>query len=311
MKHKNSQQIFLFREFTRKFTRHLGLLTEKPYDPALNLVESRILYEVQRHPKTRAKDLELALDVNKGYLSRVLTQLQAKKLLRIKSNSRDKREKHLELSARGNVVFKRMNQVSQNRAEGLLQGLGPVKAKIFISGLSAAEMALDAKDWVKPEDIVLRPLRPGDLGWVISRHGELYAEEWGWNQDFEILVADIALGFMKKHDTSCEKAWIAEAHGVRLGCIFLVKESKTVAKLRILLVEPTARGLGVGSRLVKECLSFAKKCKYKKITLWTNDILVSARRIYEAEGFVLEKEERHFSFGKNLVGQYWAKSLDT
>lgn len=158
-------------------------------------------------------------------------------------------------------------------------------------------------------DLEFRDMRPGDLGWVIGRHGEIYFEEYGWNQDFEILVSEIATAFAKKHDSKYERAWIAEARGQRLGCVFLVREDDLTAKLRILLVDPAARGLGLGARLTAECISFAEKAGYARVVLWTNDVLVSARRIYEAQGFKLTKEEPHESFGKKLVGQYWEKIL--
>jgi GNAT superfamily N-acetyltransferase len=157
--------------------------------------------------------------------------------------------------------------------------------------------------------IKLRSLKPGDLGWVISRHGEIYYKEYGWNQEFEVLVSEIATAFAKKHDPKRERAWIAVRKGERLGCVFLVRGTQTIAKLRILLVEPSARGMGVGSLLVRTCLKFAKARGYKKVTLWTNSILHSARKIYEANGFLLQKEERHRSFGKSLTGQHWSKTL--
>ncbi len=168
---------------------------------------------------------------------------------------------------------------------------------------------LKRKQSLRLSEIRLARPGPGDLGWVIGRHGEIYHEEFGWNGDFEALVASIVADFAKKHDPKRERAWIAKARGARLGCVFLVRGNDETAKLRILLVDPSARGLGLGSRLVEECLRFAKAAGYKRVTLWTNSVLVSARKIYEAAGFKLDREERHRSFGKSLVGQFWSKRL--
>lgn len=162
---------------------------------------------------------------------------------------------------------------------------------------------------LRRDEIKLHSLRPGDIGWVIGRHGEIYYQEFGWNMEFEFLVGEIAVGFASKHDPEKERAWIAEARGIRLGCVFLVRETNDVAKLRILLVDPAARGLGLGNWLVKECIQAARKAGYKKLTLWTNSVLHSARKIYLSEGFRLVSEEPHHSFGKDLIGQYWELDL--
>jgi DNA-binding MarR family transcriptional regulator/GNAT superfamily N-acetyltransferase len=298
----------LLRDFGRKFTRQLGLLDKSPYDPSLTLLESRVVYELAQGKSLRAKELETILGIDKGYLSRALASLGKRKLLLAETNPEDKREKWLRLSKKGKDLFQKINRVSQERSEALLSSLGRLRSHYFARSLSSAQLALNAREWIQPEEIRLRELAPGDLGWVIQRHGEIYAEEFGWNGEFEELVAEIALSFARKSGKR-ERAWIAEARGVRLGCIFLVKESDRLAKLRILLVEPSARGLGLGRRLVRECVEFARAAGYRKITLWTNSVLVSARRIYEAEGFRLEEEEKHFSFGHHLTGQYWAKTI--
>jgi DNA-binding MarR family transcriptional regulator/N-acetylglutamate synthase-like GNAT family acetyltransferase len=302
-----AQDIEIVRGFSRRFTKRLGLLEESPYDAELNLVESRVVYELFHQKKACARDLRQALGVDKGYLSRVLRGLRRRQLIRGQQNPKDAREKWLCLSPKGEKAFARINQVSEERTQGLLRSLGKANGRAFAAHLSAAEIAIGKP--LLPEEIELRGLESGDLGWVISRHGEVYRQEHGWNMDFELLVGEIALGFAKKHDPAKERAWIAHARGVRLGCIFLVKESEEVAKLRILLVEPVARGLGLGRRLVKECLRFAEKSGYAKVVLWTNDVLHAARKIYEAEGFELEKVEAHESFGKKLMGQYWAKKF--
>ena len=286
----------------------MGLLQKSPYDEALTVFESRIVFELHFNGEMLSKQLANLLAIDKGYLSRVLAGLKKKKLLHVRENAKDRREKVISLTNYGEKKFQKIDRVSRERTEGLLASIGRLKESALVHHLSAAQMALDAT-CLGPQDISLRNLESGDLGWVIGRHGEVYFEEFGWNLDFEILVAEIALGFAKKNDPKKERAWIAEANGVRLGCVFLVKENDQTAKLRILLVDPLARGLGLGTRLVKECVSFARTAGYSRILLWTNDVLVSARKIYETQGFTLEKEEAHQSFGKKLKGQYWEKKL--
>ncbi|HEX7673156.1 MAG TPA: helix-turn-helix domain-containing GNAT family N-acetyltransferase [Bdellovibrio sp.] len=301
----NQQRI---RSFSRDFTEQMGLLREEPYDSELNLLESRIIFELSLYESLLARDLAAILSIDKGYLSRVLTGMKKKLLLKTKSNTLDSREKRLYLTAKGQKKFREIDGVSRERTLNLLESLGAQRGLSLVHSLTTAQIAL-GKSPIKPSEVVLRDLEPGDLGWVIGRHGEIYFTEYQWNMDFEVLVAEIATAFVKKHDPKYERAWIAELRGVRLGSIFLVHESDQTAKLRILLVDPMARGLGIGSRLVQECISFARKAGYSRIVLWTNSVLTSARKIYQAEGFHLEKEEAHHSFGKKLVGQYWAKEL--
>lgn len=306
---RQQKEIEAVRNFSRRFTRQMGLLREAPYDPALTLIESRVLFELAQG-KALAKDLREILGVDKGYLSRVLAEMREKKqLLSLEPNPEDAREKRLALTAKGRRAFAKINRESQARTEAMLRSLGKANGRALAEHLSAASLAL-GQGSLRPEEIRFRTrLSPGDLGWVIQRHGELYAQEYGWDTDFENLVAEIALGFAKENDPKKERAWVAEARGVRLGCVFLVKESAQTAKLRILLVEPVARGLGLGRRLVQECVGFSRQAGYRRIVLWTNDVLHAARKIYESEGFRLEKEEAHRSFGKSLNGQTWAKEL--
>lgn len=304
------QQIAAVRAFSRHFTQRLGLLLDAPYDSSLTLLESRIVFELaQAERPVRAKDLVGILGIDKGYLSRVLESLRRRGLIAWRKSATDRREKRLELSGAGKLLFRKIDRVSRERTGALLGALGPACAGALAQSLGTAAIALAGPRSLKRERVDLRDLAPGDLGWVIGRHGEIYHDEYGWNADFERLVAEIALGFVQKSDPAKEKAWIAHANGARLGCVFLVRESDEVAKLRILLVEPSARGAGLGSLLVKTCVEFARKSGYRRLVLWTNDVLVSARRIYEAEGFQLEKEEPHESFGKRLVGQYWGLRL--
>lgn len=318
-----------FREFGRVFTRRAGLLREAPYDPALSLLESRLVFELARAPRPsgndgggagreenglgrggrlRLKDLQAALGVDKGYLSRVVGGLARRDVVSAASGAGDARERWLALTPRGRALWRRIDRVSQERARGVLAPMGRLCASELMRHLRAAALHL-AHGGIDPGEVRLRRPEPGDLGWVIQRHGEIYWEEFGWDLDFEALVAGVVAAFAKRKGSRRERAWIAHARGVRLGCVFLVREGASTAKLRILLVEPAARGLGLGSRLTRECVAFARKAGYRRLVLWTNAGLDSARRIYEAEGFALDREEPHESFGKRLVGQYWSKAL--
>ena len=296
------------REFGRVFTRAAGLLNEAPYDPGLGLLESRIVFELAQSTRLRSKDLVDRLGVDKGYLSRVVAELGRRGVVRATSGSADGRERWLALAPRGRRLFKRIDRASQQRAREVLEPLGRLKTAELMRHLRTATLHLGSER-LRPSEVRLRGLRPGDLGWVVARHGEIYHDEFGWNGEFEALVADIVASFAKSHDPTREGAWIAEARDVRLGCVFLVRQDDDTAKLRILLVEPAARGAGIGSLLVRECVRFARASGYRRVVLWTNSVLTSARKIYEAEGFTLDREERHHSFGKDLVGQFWSKNL--
>lgn len=297
-----------FREFGRLFTRRAGLLREAPYDPALSLLESRLVFELGRAGRLRLKDLRAALGVDKGYLSRVVKGLARRGVVSASAGAGDARERWLALAPRGRALLRRIGRVSEERARGVLEPMGRLCAAELMRHLRAASLHL-AHGGLEPGEVRLRRPEPGDLGWVIQRHGEIYWEEFGWDIGFEALVADVVAAFAKRQGSRRERAWIAHARGVRLGCVFLIREDKDTAKLRILLVEPAARGLGLGSRLTRECVEFARKAGYRRVVLWTNAGLDSARRIYEAEGFTLEREEPHESFGKRLVGQYWSKAV--
>lgn len=292
------------RSFGRSYTKKLGLLQRNPYHEELSLLQSRILFEVHARDEMIADELVRLLQVDKGYLSRSIHQLVKADVIKKRKNPEDQRESFLRLTKKGKQLFHEIDRVSHERSIQFLGSMKPEVRREFAGNLASAELLM-GEEPLRKEEIKLRTLVPGDLGWVISRHGEVYAQEFGWNMDFERLVGEIAVAFAAKHDPSRERAWIAHARGVRLGCVFLVKDSKDTAKLRILLVDPLARGLGLGTRLVRECIRFARKAKYKKLTLWTNDILHSARKIYVNEGFHLVREEPHQSFGHDLVGQFW------
>ena len=296
------------RSFGRSYTKKFGLLNRNPYHQDLTLLQSRIIFEVREHGDVLPSVLAQTLQLDKGYVSRSLAQLINSKVIQARENPRDKREKFLRLTSKGKQLFAKIDQASRTRSAEFLGALKPAAREELVKHLVSAELLMGEQP-LRSEEVVLRSLAPGDIGWVIGRHGEVYFHEYGWNIDFEKLVGEIAVSFAASNNPTRERAWIAEARGVRLGCVFVVRENEDVAKLRILLVDPVARGLGLGSRLVDECIRFARRANYRKLTLWTNDILHAARKIYVAAGFQLTKEERHRSFGHDLVGQFWELEL--
>lgn len=306
---KKDDDVKTVREFVRKITSDLGLLNKAPYTSELNLMESRIIFELAQAGDLRSKDLAAELAIDKGYLSRIVSSLKKRKLISDHSSQTDRREKLLTLTDQGKKMFKKIDGVSNQRSRSFLNSIDLSKRTVLLESLSTARLAMDTYLPRKQREICLDNPTVGDLGWVINRHGEIYRQEYGWNQDFENLVAEIALAFFKKNDPTKERVWIAKIDGVRVGCIFLVHDTPEVAKLRLLLVEPFARGLGIGRLLVQECLRFAETTGYKKVVLWTNDVLLSARKIYTDEGFKLIREEKHKSFGKSLIGQYWERNI--
>jgi DNA-binding MarR family transcriptional regulator/GNAT superfamily N-acetyltransferase len=296
------------RRFNRFYTRRIGVLRPALYASRYSLAEVRVLYELAHAsaPVTAAA-LAASLGLDRGYLSRILRGFAAHGYLRKARSERDGRETHLALTAAGRKAFAPLDRASADETGALLAPL-PDDAQVRVTtAMRAIEDALGERP--SPAAVVLREHRPGDIGWVIARHGALYAQEYGWDIAFEALVADIAAKFVRDFDPRFERCWIAERDGVNLGCVFVVRRSATVAQLRLLLVEPSARGLGVGRRLVAECLAFARRAGYRKMMLWTNAGLDAARHLYDDAGFRLVKEERHTSFGKELVGQTFEITL--
>jgi GNAT superfamily N-acetyltransferase len=243
-------------------------------------------------------------------LSRILAGFEQKKLLKRTPSETDGRRYHLSLTEKGRRAFAPLDEGSRTEIAALLQEMAAGDRGRLAQAMETIENLLGAAGAKPAPTYILRDPRPGDLGWIIHRHGRLYAEEYGWDASFEVLVAGIVADFAKNLDPERERCWVAEADGQVVGSIFLVKESDAVAKLRLLYVDAAARGLGLGKRLVEECVAQARAFGYKKLTLWTNDILSAARRIYVAQGFKLAKEERHHSFGKDLVGQFWELDLE-
>ncbi|QHN02824.1 GNAT family N-acetyltransferase [Granulicella sp. WH15] len=300
-----TDDIALFRRFNRRYTRWIGTLNEGLLESEFTLAEARVIYELGTRPAPLAKEIAEELGMDAGYLSRLLNRFEETGLLKRKASKLDGRSAELALTAKGRAAFKRLNTRSDAQANQLLEGFTPANRARLIASVRTLEELL-APSPVKAS-YTLRPHRVGDMGWVAHREGLGYTEQFGWDETFEALVAKIAGDFVTNFDPNCERCWIAEMDGRSVGHIFLVKHPDVpgTAKLRLLFVEPEARGLGLGDALVKECIEFARAAGYKRVVLWTQSMLTSAIHIYERAGFRLIKEEPHHSFGKDLVGQEW------
>jgi DNA-binding MarR family transcriptional regulator/N-acetylglutamate synthase-like GNAT family acetyltransferase len=301
-------RIDAIRRFNRFFTRRIGVLREGLLHTPYSLTEARILFEIANHHDLTASDLSRELGLDPGYLSRILAGLERRDLIERTPSESDARRLLLALTPEGRDAFSLLDARSREEVAEMLGELSEEEQQRLLEAMRTIERILD-KGLKYSEPFFLRTHEPGDMGWVVHRHGVLYAWEYGWDERFEALVARIVADFINNLDPARERCWIAEMEGERVGCVFVVKASDEVAKLRLLLVEPKARGLGLGSRLVKECIRFARSRGYKTLTLWTNSVLDAARHIYEEQGFVLVEEEEHHSFGKGLVGQNWKLAL--
>lgn len=311
MKSNNSAvegQIAAVRGFTRFYTRKLGIIEPKLLDSAFTLQEARIMYEIAHRPACTATDLSRGLGLDPGFVSRSLQALQRRQIVTRRPSKTDGRINEISLTAKGRTAQAELERRSREEVGQLLTGLDEAQRAAIVGAMTTIERTLE-RPAEKPAAILLRSHRPGDIGWVISSQAEAYAEEYGWDISYEALVAEICAQFIRNYDASREHCWIAEAGGERLGSIFLVKGSDDVAKLRLLLVEKKARGLGVGRALVEQCIRAAREMGYKEMTLWTQSILVAARGIYQAAGFRRVKEEPHHSFGVDLVGETWELKL--
>jgi DNA-binding MarR family transcriptional regulator/GNAT superfamily N-acetyltransferase len=292
------------RRFNRFWTRQIGVLREGYLESRFSLTEVRVLYELAHREETTASELGEELGLDAGYLSRILRGFEKDGLIHKRPSEADGRRRLLRLTGRGRGAFAPLDARSRDEIGAMLGGMSVAGQERLVGAMRTIEGLLGGRtEPVVP--YLIRPHRPGDMGWVVHRHGVLYAREYGWDEHFEALVAEIVAKFIRQYDPRLERCWIAERDGEIVGCVFLVRESEEIAKLRLLLVEPEARGLGIGSRLVEECIRFARQAGYLKITLWTNDVLNSARRIYKGLGFRLVHEEPHHSFGHDLVGQTW------
>lgn len=295
------------RSFNRFYTGVLGLLRDGLLDTPYSLTESRILFEIGASDGASPSELARRLRLNLGYVSRVLSKLKDQGLLHAQSSMEDARRQIVSLTKEGRKAFRLLDDRSSRQVGELLARLGDDEQERLMFSVAEIESLLG--EGMTAPSVVLREPVSGDYGWVVQRHGRLYAEEFGWDESFEALVARIVADYIDRRDPKREAAWIAEVDGARAGCIFCSRKDEDVAQLRILLVEPRARGMGVGSRLVDECIRFARRAGYKEMMLWTNDVLIAARRIYERAGFRLVEEEEHHSFGHDLLGQNWFLEL--
>jgi DNA-binding MarR family transcriptional regulator/N-acetylglutamate synthase-like GNAT family acetyltransferase len=302
-------QVEALRAFNRFYTRQIGVLREGLLGSSFSLTHVRVLYEIAHRTHCTAADLCQELGLDPGYLSRLLRGFVSRKLIVKTSSAKDGRESLLRLTAAGRKAFRHLDTRQNREVVGLLQPLSPGQRQQLVQSLRTAQRLLHpAKSSEK--SYVLRPLRPGDLGWVVHRHGALYFQEERYDEHFEGLVAKIVGEFVENYDPKRERGWIAEKDREIAGFVFLVKKSKTVCKLRLLLVEPWARGLGIGRRLIAECVSFGRNAGYKKMVLWTQSDLLPARRLYKEAGFCLVNEERHRDWGRDdLVSETWQMTL--
>ncbi|MGI9485836.1 MAG: bifunctional helix-turn-helix transcriptional regulator/GNAT family N-acetyltransferase [Geminicoccaceae bacterium] len=308
MPSSTNNQINAIRSFNRFYTRQIGLLEEGLLKSEFSLTEVRILYELAHSDGLTATGLGRDLGLDAGYLSRLLKKFEKRDFLIRRPSADDARQSVLALTTLGREAFSPLNQSSHDEVAALLDRLVTNEREKLVKAMGTIQMLLGGL----PDDkvsYILRMHQPGDIGWITHRQAVLYHQEYGWDETYEALIAEIMSTFIKEFDSRYERAWIAERLGEIVGSVFVVRKSEEVAKLRLLYVEPSARGLGIGKRLVDECIQFARGKGYKTLTLWTNDILVSARRIYEATGFKLIEEEHHRSFGKDLVGQDWTLDL--
>jgi DNA-binding MarR family transcriptional regulator/GNAT superfamily N-acetyltransferase len=305
---RSDARVAAVRGFNRFYTKQIGLLRNGYLQTTFSLSQVRVLYELAHRDGLTATDLSKELGLDTGYLSRILLGFSKRGFLLRKPSEHDARQTHLSLSQKGKKVFAELDSKTQAEIETMLARLSPDEQTRLIEAMHAIERLLGAQPEAKTP-YLLRPHQPGDMGWVIHRHGALYAHDYGWDERFEALVAEIAAKFIQKFDPKRERCWMAEKDGSIVGSVFLVRESEKVARLRLLLVEPSARGLGIGNRLVDECTRFARQAGYKKITLWTQSILHAARHIYQRAGYRLVKPERHREFGYDLVGETWDLTL--
>jgi len=295
------------REFNRFYTNVIGVLRGKYLDTAYSVTEARVLFELAQRETAEVGDLRRIIDLDQGYLSRILTRFESGGLVTRQKSAADARRQQIALTPAGREAIGVLDTRAASQIADLLSGIRPGDQSRLLDAMrTITDVLTETK---RPRGYLLREPRPGDFGWVIARNGALYAEEYGWDLTYEALVARIVAEYVDNFDPTAEAALIAEVDGVPAGCVFCVRDSDTTARLRLLLVEPWARGLGIGGRLVDEVLRFARQAGYTRITLWTNDVLTSARRIYQRAGFTLDSENQHHSFGKDLTGQNWSRPL--
>lgn len=303
------QVVAAVRAFSRFYTRVVQALDEGLLDTPYSLTEAHILYELAQRAVTEVVDLRRTVGIDAGYMSRLLSRFASDGLITRDRSAADGRRQVIGLTDQGRAAFEMLDGRSTDQVRQVVAGLEPAQRRRLVGALQTVQQLLG--DVARPETVVLRPAGAGDFGWVVQRHGVLYAQEYGWDESFEALVARVVADFVdqRHEDPGRIAAWIAEVGGEPVGCIFCVRKDATTAQLRLLLVEPGARGAGIGGRLVDECIRFARRAGYDRLVLWTNDVLTDARRVYERAGFQLVEEEPHHSFGHDLVGQTWSLDL--
>jgi DNA-binding MarR family transcriptional regulator/GNAT superfamily N-acetyltransferase len=301
------ERIAAVRRFSRFYTRQLGLLQESLVHTRFSLTEARVLYELAHHESVTASELAADLDLDHGYLSRILRRFGDEGLLKKTRAANDGRQSFISITAKGRKAFAPLNKGSHDQVAAMLERLQAADQQRVTGAMASIEALLGQAPAASP--IILRPHEPGDMGWVTSAHGAIYAAEYGWDMRFEALVAKITAEFIENFDAKRERCWIAELDGERVGSVFVVRKTDEIAKLRLLILDPKARGRGLGRRLVEECLRFAKATGYSSMTLWTQSVLTAARGIYERAGFKLVASEPHHSFGVDLIGETWERDL--
>ena len=298
------QRVGAVRRFNRLYTKRIGVLQDGFLDTPYSLAECRVLYELASRDKATATEVAAALGLDHGYLSRILRGFSERGLVVKTSSPNDRRQSLLSLTTKGRMAFAPIDRRSQDDVADLLQKLSASDQDRVVAAMHTIESVLS--DTPAPDvPYILRPPRPGDMGWIVSRHGMVYGGEYGWDDRLEALTAEIVAAFVRNYDPRRERCWIAERDGENAGSIFIVKDSEEVARLRLLLVEPKARGLGIGARLVEEAVRFSRDAGYRKVTLWTHSVLTAARHIYEQAGFRLVATDKHNEFGQELVGETW------
>jgi DNA-binding MarR family transcriptional regulator/GNAT superfamily N-acetyltransferase len=310
------QRIAAVRRFNRFYTRQIGVLRKTFLDSPYSLGEARVLYEIASGHSHTATEIGRSLDLDAGYLSRVLSKFEKRGLIARKVSASDARQSHLALSPRGRKTYAPLERRSQGDTAAMLGRLAPSDQAKLVAAMNTIQTLLGDEDMAQEKakaparrGYTLRAPVPGDFGWVVKRHAELYAQEYLWLEPFEGVCAQIAADFANSNDPKRERCWIAEMDGENVGCIFLVKDTADTARIRLLLVDPKARGLKLGARLVDECIRFARRAGYKKITLWTHSVLTAARHIYEKAGFKLTRTERHKSWGPPIISEFWDLEL--
>jgi DNA-binding MarR family transcriptional regulator/GNAT superfamily N-acetyltransferase len=304
-----AQRIAAVRRFNRFYTQRIGVLRQEGWgDSPFSLTEARVLYEILHRDKPTASEIGGDLGLDAGYLSRILRGFASRGLVAKERSQADARQILLTLTPAGRKAFAPLEAFSDAEVGKMLGALPPADQGRLVEAMQdVAQILAGSTEGAK--SYLLRAHQPGDMGWIVSRHGVLYAQERGWGPAFEALVADIVAAFLRNFDPACEHCWIAERNGENVGSVMLVKEAQHVARLRLLLVEPNARGLGIGRRLVEECIRFARSAGYRQVTLWTQSILTEAREVYRRTGFTLTHKERHAEFGKKLTGETWDLAL--